>query len=51
MEHQPYSPDLAPNDYWLFPKLKSAEWDEYFRIMKTSKKNMTTAMTRQICDW
>jgi hypothetical protein len=22
MEHLPYSPDLAPNDFWLFPKIK-----------------------------
>jgi histone-lysine N-methyltransferase SETMAR len=24
MEHPPYAPDLAPNDFWLFPKIKSA---------------------------
>jgi hypothetical protein len=24
MEHPPYSPDLAPNDFWLFSKIKSA---------------------------
>jgi hypothetical protein len=24
MEHLPSSPDLAPNDFWLFPKIKSA---------------------------
>jgi hypothetical protein len=24
MEHPPYSPDLAPNDFWLFPIIKSA---------------------------
>jgi transposase len=23
MDHPPYSPDLAPADFWLFPKLKS----------------------------
>jgi len=22
MHHSPYSPDLAPYDFWLFPKLK-----------------------------
>jgi histone-lysine N-methyltransferase SETMAR len=22
MEHPPYSPDFAPSDYYLFPKLK-----------------------------
>jgi histone-lysine N-methyltransferase SETMAR len=24
MEHPPCSPDLAPHDLWLFPKIKSA---------------------------
>jgi len=24
MEHPPYSPYLASNDFWLFPKIKSA---------------------------
>jgi hypothetical protein len=24
MEHPPYSPDLVPNGFWLFPKIKSA---------------------------
>jgi hypothetical protein len=24
MEHLPFSPDLALNDFWLFPKMKSA---------------------------
>jgi hypothetical protein len=24
MEHSRYSPNLAPNDFWLFPKIKSA---------------------------
>jgi len=24
MEDLPYSHDLAPNDFWLFPKIKSA---------------------------
>jgi hypothetical protein len=23
MEHPPYSLDLAPNDFWLFPKIKN----------------------------
>jgi histone-lysine N-methyltransferase SETMAR len=23
-EHLPYSPNLAPNDFWLFSKIKSA---------------------------
>jgi hypothetical protein len=24
MEHPPYSPDLVPNGFWLFPEIKSA---------------------------
>jgi hypothetical protein len=24
LDHQPYSPDLGPCDFWLFPKLKTA---------------------------
>jgi hypothetical protein len=24
MNHQPYSPDLAPCNFWFFPKLKNA---------------------------
>jgi histone-lysine N-methyltransferase SETMAR len=23
MKHPPYSPDLAPNDFWMFPEIKS----------------------------
>jgi hypothetical protein len=35
MEHPPYSPDLAPNDFWLLPKLvfKNKVW---FKGMKMS---------------
>jgi hypothetical protein len=25
MDHSPYSPDLAPADFWLLPKLECAE--------------------------
>jgi hypothetical protein len=38
MEHPLYSPDLVPNDFWLFPKIKSAKRDKYFQILKISKK-------------
>jgi hypothetical protein len=30
MDHQPYSPDLAPCDFWLFPKLKNALKEQRF---------------------
>jgi hypothetical protein len=38
MEHPPYSSDLAPKVFWLFPKIKPT-LDEDFRILNTSKKN------------
>jgi hypothetical protein len=28
MDHPPYSPDLAPCDFWLFPKLKKMPWED-----------------------
>jgi transposase len=30
MEHPPYSPDLAPCDFYLFPKIKSVLKGTYF---------------------
>jgi len=40
MGHPPYSPDLAPCDFWLFPKLKNALKGQSFsdiqRNVKTS---------------
>jgi hypothetical protein len=34
------SPDLAPKDLWLFPKIQSVLKGEDFRILKTYKKKM-----------
>jgi len=42
MEHPLYSPDLAPNDFWLFPKIKSALKGRRFWDTEEIKK-MTTA--------
>ncbi|EFN89680.1 Histone-lysine N-methyltransferase SETMAR, partial [Harpegnathos saltator] len=40
IDHPPYSPDLAPCDFWLFPKLKLAmkgnRFDTILVIQKTS---------------
>jgi hypothetical protein len=30
MTHSPYSPDLAPRDYWLFACLKEHLWTKRF---------------------
>jgi hypothetical protein len=37
MEHPPHSPDMALNDFWLFPKIVCLKGDEDFWILKTSK--------------
>ena len=31
IEHPPYSPDLAPSDFHLFPKLKTAIFGTHFQ--------------------
>jgi hypothetical protein len=38
LEHIPHSPDLALNDFCLFPEIKSAFKGQRLRIMKTLKK-------------
>jgi hypothetical protein len=43
MEHPPYSPDLVPNDLWLFPKIKSVLKKRRFQDTKDIKI-MTTVL-------
>jgi transposase len=38
MEHPYYSPDLAPNDLWLFPKIKSALKGRKFQDVESIQK-------------
>jgi hypothetical protein len=38
MEHPSYSPDLAPNDIWLFPKIKSFLKGRRFRDTEKIQK-------------
>ena len=48
LEHPPYSPDLAPADYFLFPKLKG-KLAGTFMDAESFKKNwdgVTSTMTR-----
>ena len=37
----PYSPDLAPCNFWLFPKLKSPLKGKRFRMVEENQENMT----------
>lgn len=41
LRHPPYSPDLNPCDFWLFPKLKEALESLRFGSDKGLKKVMT----------
>jgi hypothetical protein len=40
----PYSPDLAANNFWLFPDIKSALKGRSFQDIKDIRKNMKTAL-------
>lgn len=42
--HPPYSPDLAPCDFFLFPKLKSTMKGERFDDIDTLKRNTETEL-------
>jgi hypothetical protein len=58
MKHQPYSPDLASNDFWLFLKIQSAFKNEDIKIIRTPKKcddgtesYSTTGVTKCCQQW
>jgi len=38
LDHNPYSPDLTPSDYFLFPKLKMEFKEIIFPTLKHLKK-------------
>ena len=40
--HPPYNPDLAPCDFWLFPKLRGCRYE----TIEEMKEAMTKALTR-----
>jgi hypothetical protein len=44
LEHPPYSPDLAPNDFFLFPKIKDIMKGRYFDDTDDIRSNMTAAL-------
>ena len=41
LDHPPYSPDLAPCDFWLFPKLKSVVKGLHFASVDEIKDRVT----------
>lgn len=44
LDHPPYSPDLAPSDFFLFPKVKSALKGTRFETFKAVKEKATEVM-------
>jgi hypothetical protein len=44
INHPPSSPDLAPNDFWLFPKIKFALRGRRFQGIIEDIKNVTTVL-------
>jgi hypothetical protein len=53
IEHPPYSPDLTPNDFWLYPKVKSALKGRRFQNIEDILKNITTlrAIQQEFQKW
>ena len=44
--HAPYSPDLAPCDFWLFPKLKGCR-NETIEEMKEAVTKVIDTLTQE----
>jgi hypothetical protein len=44
MKYPPCSPGLAPNDFWLFPKIKSALKGRRFQYIEDTQIDVTTAL-------
>ena len=46
VSHPPYSPDLAPCDFWLFPKLKGCRY-ETIEEMKEAVTKVIDTLTQE----
>ena len=44
--HLPYSPDLAPCDFWLFPKLRDCRY-ETTEEMKEAERKVIDTLTQE----
>ena len=49
LPHPPYSPDLAPSDFFLFPKLKEHLKGVYFNDTNEAKQAAKTWLTKMVC--
>ena len=44
LEHPAYSPDLAPSDFFLFPKIKEILKERHFDDIDDTRSNTTEAL-------
>ena len=44
--HRPYSPDIAPCDFWLFPRLRGCRY-ETIEEMKEAVTNVINTLTQE----
>ena len=49
VRHPPYSPDLAPCDFWLFPKLRGCRY-ETIEDMKEAGTKVIDTLTKEVFD-
>ena len=47
LPHPPYRPELAPCDFWLFPKLRGCRRYEIIREMKEAVTNVIDTFTQE----
>ena len=45
VSHPPYSPELAPCDFWLFPKLKEKLTDCRYQTIEEMKEAVTKVIS------
>ena len=48
--HPPYRPDLAPSDFWLFPKLRGCRY-ETIEEMKEAVRKVIDTLTQEDFQW
>ena len=48
VSHRPYSQDLAPCDFWLFPKLKGCRYETIEEIKEAATKIIDTLTQEDI---
>jgi len=51
LNHPPYSPDLAPSDYFLFRVMKKFLWGKRFSSEEEAKEAVTTWFEEQSKDF